>query len=379
VTSAKQVNTCDKVWKQYPWQESDQVSREDVAQAIQQAEETLERYLGYRLLPCWEISENADTPRAADRALIYRNSMSLNGYPLHVQTRWGHFISGGIEAKTFIDVPTVVYTDEDGDGYPETATITVATTVTDPSEIAVYFSGNNGEDQFEIRPLRSVSIANGTATIVAWRHQLVELALWEAMQPEQVDGDDDGNFVEDVDVYRHWHDPSQQVQLIWSPYAGACEDNGCDNSYQWGCLNAKDNRLGLVFYKPGSWNETTEQFDAAELAVCRNPDKLKLWYRSGYRDERRRYPNLQMDPVMERAITYYSLTLLDRPICGCNNLEKVVGKWTEDLALQMTTAETSSRYELSQKLLENPLGTTRGAVFAWEAISQRRVGRAVRY
>lgn len=379
VTAAKQAVTCDKVWKQHPWQENDQVSREDVAQAIQQAEKTLERYLGYRLLPCWEQDERIDTPQPGDRALFYRNSQNMRGYPLHVQTKWGHFISGGMEAKTLIDTPAVVYSDADLDGYPETATITFNTAVTEPSELAIYFSGNNGDDEFEIRPFRSITIAAGVATVKLWRHQLVNPELWEALEPEQVDGDDDGNFAAEVDVYRHYNDPSQQVQLVWSPNGANCEDACCENSYQWGCLNAKENRLGLVYYKPGSWNETTESFDSAELSVCRNPDRLRMWYYSGLRDGRRKYPCLQMEPSLERAVAYYSLTLLDRPICGCNNLEKVVNKWTDDLGLQTTTTESSTRYELSQRLIDNPLGTTRGAIFAWETVSRMQSGRAVRY
>lgn len=377
-TSAKQVATCSTVWKQYAWQENDQVSREDVAQAIQQAEETIEQYLGYRLLPCWEVDERVGTPRPADRTLFYSQSLDRMGFPLHVPTKWGHFISGGIEAKTLIDTPAVVYSDEDADGYPETATVTVNTDI-DPGEIAVYFSGNSADDQWQIRPIRNIAVAGDNMTITLWRHQLVEPALWDALEPGPVDGDDDTNFVDTVDVYRRWNDPSQQVQLVWSPRAGNCADGCCENGYQWGCLNARDNKLGLVYYQPGTWNAETESFDAAKLSICRNPDKLRLWYYSGYRDERRRYPNLQMDPSMERAVTFYSLTLLDRPICGCNNLEKVVGKWTEDLGLQMTTAESSSRYDLSQRLIDNPLGTTRGAIFAWEIVLQRQQGRAVRY
>jgi hypothetical protein len=218
--------------------------------------------------------------------------------------------------------------------------------------------------------------------IVLWRHQLVNPALWEALDPQAVDGDDDGNFVDTVDVYRKWNDPSQQVQLVWSPRPNLCDCGdttcqNCQNSIQWGCLNAKDNRLGLVHYQPGTWNTDTEQFDAAELAVCRNPDKLRIWYRSGLRDERKQYPVLQMEPSLERAVAFYALTLLDRPICGCNNIEKVVQKWSEELNLNLP--ETT--YQINDRWLDNPLGVTRAAVFAWQTINSagRLIGHSVRY
>ena len=377
------VNTCSKVWKQYAWQENDQVSREDVALAIQQAEETIERYLGYHLLPAWDADEKVGTPQPGDRSLLYTQSLNVRGFPLHVQTQWGHFISGGIQAKTLIEKDAaIVYTDVDGDGYDETATITSATTLTDPEEIAVYFPDQNGADEWEIRPFRSITFIGENVVIVLWRHQLVNPALWEALDPQAVDGDDDGNFVDTVDVYRKWNDPSQQVQLVWSPRPNLCDCGdttcqNCQNSIQWGCLNAKDNRLGLVHYQPGTWNTDTEQFDAAELAVCRNPDKLRLWYKSGLRDERKTYPNLQMEPTLERAVAFYALTLLDRPICGCNNLEKVVGKWTEELNLNLP--ETT--YQINDRWLDNPLGVTRAAVFAWQTINSpgRLIGHSVRY
>jgi hypothetical protein len=375
------VTTCSNVWLQSAWQGNDQVSREDVALAIQQSEETIERYLGYHLLPSWDSDEKVETPQPGDRSLLYRQSLNIRGFPLHVQTQWGHFISGGIEDKTLIEAgAAIVYSDEDGDGYDETATITSPTTLTDAEEIAVYFPGESGLDEWEIRPFKNITFVGGNVIIVLHRHQLVDPVLWDALDPQAVDGNADANFITEVDVYRKWNNPSQQVQLVWSPRTCNCGTSSCttcQNSYQWGCLNAKDNRLGLVHYQPGTWNVLTEGFDAAELAACRNPDKLRLWYKSGLRDERKTYPDLQMESTLERAVAFYALTLLDRPICGCNNIEKAVGKWTEELNLNLP--ETT--YQLNDRWLDNPLGVTRAAVFAWQTINSpgRLIGHSVRY
>ncbi len=383
-TAAKSVNTCDKVWKQYAWQENDQVSREDVALAIQTAESHIENHLGFRLLPSWEKEEEVKVPQPGDRTLFNVYALSPRGFPLHVPTNWKHFISGGMEKKVLIeDEVAVAYADDDADGYDETATVTVATTVTNPQEICLFHPGHDGADEYEVRPFRSISISGGTCTIKLWRHQLVYPSLLEALEPEAVDGEDDSLFSVDIDVYRRYNDPSQQVQLIWSPRPDVdeCADScmSCENSYQYGCLNAKDNRLGLVHFRPGTWNALTEKFDSAELSVCRSPDKLKMWYFSGYQDKRRPYPYLQMDPDLERAVAYYSITLLDRPICGCNNLEKVVQKWNEDLSLQISTTDSSSNFKMSDDLLNNPLGTQRGAIFAWNVVKRMGIGKAVRY
>ncbi len=54
-TSAKAVTTCDVVWKQFAWQENAQISREDVALGVLQAERMIEDYVGYHLVPSWEV------------------------------------------------------------------------------------------------------------------------------------------------------------------------------------------------------------------------------------------------------------------------------------------------------------------------------------
>lgn len=396
----KEVHTCDTVWKQYAWQENDQVGREDVAIAIRQAEETLEHHLGYRLVPSWEVDERARTSIPGAVELFNVNAIDARGFAQHVPARWGHFISGGIEAKTFICTAEVAapapappptcllaYSDGDNDGYAETATVTAPTTVIDVEEIALYFTATDtgdsaGDDAWEIRPFRSVSISGGVVTIKLWTHQLVLPNLWEAFDPTAVDGDDPTNFVTEVAIYRHWNDPQQQVQLIWSPRPSSCDCGDadcadCTFATQWGCLLAKDHRIGLVHFRPATWDADEAIFNSAGFSVSRSPDRVRLWYYAGLQDNRRRWPRLQMDSSLERAVAFYSVTLLDRKLCGCNNVEKAVQKWSEELNL----ATGEARYEISDKWLDNPLGMTRGAVFAWQLINQqgRGIGHAVRY
>jgi len=82
-----------------------------------------------------------------------------------------------------------------------------------------------------------------------------------------------------------------------------------------------------------------------------------------------------MDSLWERAVAYYSLSFLDRPLCGCNNLEKASQHWRDDLSLNIL----DKTYQLSPEILNNPLGMTRGAVFAWQQINAqgKRLGQAV--
>ncbi|KKN78144.1 hypothetical protein LCGC14_0353710 [marine sediment metagenome] len=391
-TSAKPPNLCSQVWKQYAWQENDQIGREDVAQAIAQAEEMFESEVKYKLLPDWQVDERAHLTKAGFPDVLSMNSLDARGFPHAIQTLFGHLVSGGIEAKTLIQAGVgVTYTDTDGDSYPETATIIVATTVIDPEQIAVYFPGENGRDEWEIKPLndpltrrRAITIAGGVATIIVARELLVDPDLWNALAPEAVDGNVDANFLSTVDIFQHFNDPQQAVTLMWSPRpnlcgcaSGSCPT--CAHSTQTGCLIINDHRIGSFHFRPATWNATTEEFDAASFAVGRNPDNARLWYYAGFRDMSNDAPNLEMERQLERTIAYLSLTLMRRPVCGCNNIQELFKQMNQDLALNISTSAGSESFQLSDRALLNPWGTKRGALLAWQLAQSgnRKIGQAV--
>lgn len=375
--AAQSYDTCGRVWKEHPWQHSDALSRDDVAQAIQQTEETFAELLGYRLLPTWEVADRIMVPIPGDMSLFNLNARSPRGYASSVRAKFGHFVEAGIEAKVLIKAAVaVVYTDADSDTYFETATISFATTVTDPQEIAVFYPGQSGADKWEIRPWRTCSISGGVCTMTFWRHQMVIASQIEALSPEAVNGSDAALFLTAVDVYRRYNDPSTQCTLIWKPQANDACGTCCDDTTQTGCLYARDHETGRLAFEPADWNATTEDFDAACLSVGRSPDQLLLYYRAGYRDMRRTYPLTQMDPEMERAIAYYSLSLLRRELCGCSNAEAIVKYWANDVGYKHQFGEGN---QLSPEDRDCPLGTTRGALYAWKLIRRRRITAPVDY
>lgn len=392
ITAVMPQTICGTPWKQYPWQEANQIGREDIAYAIADAEKIIGRYVGYSLLPDWVADERMPTVQPGIPGLLNLTGRNLTGFRNTVQLSQGQFISGGIEEWTLINgAAAIVYSDEDGDGFDETATITVNTTVTEPCEIALVFPGETASTAgvWEVRPLRSVTITAGVATIVAWRVQLPLPELWEALVPEAIDADVDANFLTTAGVWRHWNNPEQQVQFLWSPLpwgldaCGSCGDSDCVSctAYsQYGCLLGNNYRLGLVHFEPGTWDATNSNFTGAGYSVGRQPDRLRLWYQAGWQDNRQVCPTLQMDPTFERAVAYLALALLDREICSCSNLESLFNHYREDLALVASTPAESRSYNLGQsQMLNNPFGTTRGAVYAWNAINAqgRKIGRAV--
>jgi hypothetical protein len=399
LTAAMPQTICGNPTKQYAWQESNAVGREDLAFAIAEAERMLRDQIGYSLLPDWTVDERLPTVTPAIPSLINLTGRNLYGYRNTVQLSNGYYISGGIEAWDIIEAgATVVYTDADGDGYDETATVTVNIPAagndahtTDVEEIAVVFPGEDATSAplWEVRPLRSVSITAGVATIVFYRQQVPLPELWEALVPTAIDGDVDANFLDEVDVWRHWNNPEQQVQALWSPLngwdCGCLQDTctACTDASQYGCLLGNDYRLGIVHFQPSEWNATTASFGDRAYAVARQPDRLRLWYRSGFQDTRAKWPKLQMDGTWERAVAYLAITLLDRECCACDNVTALTGHWREDLSMNDSTQAGSRSFNLSGqgRLLENPFGTTRGAVYAWQraVAGERTIGRAVKF
>lgn len=63
-------NSGEDVWKQYPYQDAGKISREDLAEAIRDAENQIANYVGYNLLPDWVIDERHTTTRPAVRELF---------------------------------------------------------------------------------------------------------------------------------------------------------------------------------------------------------------------------------------------------------------------------------------------------------------------
>lgn len=375
------VTTCEQPLMQYDWQTADGVSRESIALAIADAEERISRWLGFKPLPTFEVDERHAFARPSNPTAFRWNLIQPNGMSEAVKLDFGHVVAGGIERRDAVETSAAVaYTDDDGDGYKETATIIINTTITDPNEIVVCLPGEGGAEEFEVRPI-TVAIANGAATVRMRREQLVIPSLYDQLTSTRaIDGANDANFLPVVDVYRSWHDPSQQVQFLWENGNSSCGCGGgdatCTSCYigaQFGCSSVRDYRLGLISGTPATWDATTSAYAYTHYWVTRSPDKARWWYRAGYRDQQRPRPMRDMARRFERAISIMAASVLERPFCGCKTVEAATQYWREDFAL--LTQDHSFR--VSSKLLDNPLGTTRGAVEAWRIIRAEALGDGI--
>ena len=355
--------SCDDLWYQFAYQSSGKLSLEDVAFVLRQAEDVTSTMLGYTPMSRWFEEEVKITPHYRTEIVSYVNSKHQ---PKSVRAQWGYIKEIGAKTSTYIDSPATAFSDSDGDGLDDTVTISFATTVTEEKELRVFYPDKDGREEWEIRPLTSVSIAAGTATITFPKYLIPLQTLVEAIpstgEPKiPIDGDDNANFLTEVDVYRVYSDPSQQVTFYYSPDIN-CSTTPCEETTDTGCLTIKDPLLGFLTYQRGDWDEDTETYVRKYFSY--EPIKAKIYYKAGWQDDRAEYPTRQMDQTLERLIVFYALSLLDIELCGCDNTRRIWEYQTKDLSL--VTREQS--YTRAWNDLSNPLGTTQAALNLWKYI-----------
>lgn len=377
-------SSCNDLWMQYSWQASDQVSREDLARAIYDAERDIANTLGYWPAPRWLSKEMHRYPQ------YYRPDMRGNGYNVQGQfksliPKYGKFIRAGRRAVSLVDdAVTVTYSDPDGDGFNELATVTAATSLTDACEIKVYFTSKAGAQEWEIRPAKTKTVSGGsfTATFDSW--QLINPDLWEALTTEV-----EGNraisltasvYVSTVDVYREYTDFTEpSAEFSWEPEpsrglvfpCSSCGGSGClacENTTQDGCLHVRDVERGIVVPTPATYDEDEASWQGASWTECREPDTVKIWYYAGELSERylRGETHEPLSDYLAHTIAMLATGRLERDICACNNAHVLARDWRKDLAF---SDETDS-YQISEDDLDNPFGTKKGEVMAWKRVSR---------
>jgi hypothetical protein len=365
-------NVCGDVWFQYSWQHSDRVGREDIGMAIQAAEQEIAREVGFNLLPDWTKEERLNFTAPAQPGVYNISGVNPRGMLNSVELRRGHVIAGGVKTKTLIQAGAVIVrTDADVDGYAETCTVVVATTVTDANEIRVFYPGKAGNDYWEIRPI-TVAISGGNATITFKAWQVSAANQMDAINADVLDAEAAGSYETTVDAYRVWNDPSTQVQFMWESNLGDCCGTcvACQFSTQAGCFHLREARLGLAVPSSAAWNSTDEAFDLAEWTACRAPDQVRFWYYSGWQNPGLDRPKVQMDPYWEYAVAYFAASKLDRPVCGCSNVQQFIEKWRRDSAF---SSQEEGGFTVTPELMANKLGTSMGAIYAYKQVHRNGV------
>lgn len=377
----------DLVWS-YPWMSHDAASRQDVKLAIESAENIMTRYLGFSPAPRY-VEQTYAWPQLADGGMRW-GPVGADWRWLTVQADEGYTQAAGIESLTLLGTPALVYSDPDGDGLSDTWTLTIATAITDASQIAVYFaaadrlnSAGVGDD-WRILPI-TITIAAGTATIRGRSWQVVKPILYEGFTSDALNPATMANFVTTLDVYQRTTNANgitildSQGVITWETHPShgwwCCCDNCAATSTAYSGspfdpaavaqavarVGIRDKRLGLLTPAEASYDSTTGIWSALDWTVCAQPDRVTLRYLAGF-------PlgaDGQMQEPFRTIVARLAAAELGRMICGCDYANRELYRWQYDVS---QTARGDELFGIAPEHLINPLGTRRGHIQAWRYI-----------
>lgn len=401
--------SCGQVYFQHDWQAPDRVSREAIAYAIDEAEREIGYVLGYPVAPTWVAQEVHPFQRQLwkRRTPVFMRhggdaDRDATGAPFSVKTTWAKVISGGRRAVDLVGTATtaaatLAYSDLDADGYAETATVTLtppaAMSIPYVSEIKAYYPGHSGAREWEIRPARTRTYTGILVTLTFWSWQLIPWVLLEAFPNNAsplgaIDLTLAASRLASVDVYQEYNDPLQpSAQFLWERWGGECGDSGCvcggvgcslcSLKTQDGCISIRDAEMGVVVPRPATYDTATAQWNNAAWSECRNPDQVKLWYYSGLMSDRA-LSGEQDDPLghqLAQAIAWLATARLDHAFCGCANVQTL----STELRTDLTRITGGESFSYPQNLLDNPFGTKKGEVMAWQRIRHLVENKVVGY
>lgn len=380
---------CNALVFQYAWQNVDAIGRHEIVEAIISAERLLHEHLGFAVAPQFESDELTFTYYFDPRG-TYLSSIDALGRWLSLQTKSQHIQTIGSQALTLIGEAAVTLSDADSDTLEETFTLSIATTVTDVNQIAVYFvaadrfDGSDVSERWRVQPV-SVSVAGGTATIKGKAWTIVRPVLYEGFNKDALDPDVAGNFASSLAVYRLAVDTTQQGEFIWETSPGDCE--GCNNPVT---LNESDPsgytleparyvvrnaELGFVAGETAELDTVANEYIATAWPVSYAPQKARVNYKAGISLESDGVRNGQMAERMKVIVARLAAAEMAKTICGCEVANRELSRWQFDLA--RTAGAGDEAYQIGFKDLENPFGTRRGHLYAWKQIEMMRNQRAV--
>lgn len=354
------IGDCQDIWPQFSWQGPTVIAREDLALAIRDAEEDIRHILGFPLAPTFIPAENVPYPHFYDRT-ISAPTRNIRGKRKRLYTKQSHVLSLGRRALTLIDANVGVdFDDVDGDGFNETARVTVTTPLTNPKEIKVYFTGHNGDSAWEIRPVTSITIGSGQAVIrfpvwlIFLKEAVDQAPSTDGFQP--IDIENDTNYELLVDVYREYVDTTNPVTFNFIDEG--CGDGTETPSTGTGSATLVDGHSGAIVPYPNQ-------------AYMTEPESVTLWYQAG--DVNEKYlDGSSLDPLSDywaQTITWLATARLKLPICACSPIQDLVNDLQRNV-LQVDRSRNTIFSIITPEMITNPFGTRVGEIRAWDRVSR---------
>lgn len=377
------MNHCSEFWTHWAYN-AETFSHEQLAFFIQQAENKIENFLGYYVAPKWSYSE----PH------MFPNKSCVDLSQVKFRTNWKNVITGGVPKLTLLGNAEIVYSDEDGDGFSETATINYSDIDPDlpfeyPNRFKLFFVGYDADEHYEITDINSYTFDKeaGTLQIVVDSWVLINplkyipkgFARKTAFNPCA-----DDIFVEGVEVYFEEVDTCKpNAEIVWSGDNVPCTDGGCVETVMPACIRWIDKCEGTFNIQPVTVDEDgcIENYISSYCSIDNYPDSIRINYLSGCYD-RQSYKKPQLvgyEPCQQlvMAIAILAITYFGIQTCECHCIEDQINFYNEDLA---TGGPGLMSYRYPNEMLFTIFGNAkRGSLEAYNILESVKSNKGLCY
>lgn len=321
---ANDVGQCENVFFQTAAQRNDHLSREDIAQALLDAEQTLaEKALTYAAPTFEAYPVSYPRPSRLDYTQLWSGS---TGRLKPVAYKYGNIITMGLPVDTLLQANVAITpADPYSDGFDTTFTATVAVAAgTLASELRVTFSAGDTPSDLQTEDMRiyplTITISGLVATIQGYMTQVILVENYRKRVPVALDATDAAIYATTIDVYRRTYDLNQSGTLYWDNMDG-CPEPPCTYSLSNACFYATDPPLGYVTPVPGSFDSVTDEYERVYSGHWRAPDRVSMNVTSGIP----RASNGQVAKPWQAMIAYLATAMLpQQKSCGCDQADTIL-------------------------------------------------------
>lgn len=395
-------DSCSALVREYQWQRSKQAGRYDIREALATAEQRLSELLNFDVGVRYR-SETLDPgylKRVSGPVIggSYNYGYGYGGYglswwrtaPALIQLSVGKLQKVATVSYTqLVASSSLTYSDTDNDGLNDTFTAVFADTTSDPSMVLVAFSaadqvvgsyttaGSQEPLDWQIRPVTVTRLNANQLQVVGPAWLLVKPIKYEGYyvgglnnaaigvdSSGAIDPSDSNNFVTGLTAWIKVYSNTNYVQYI-QRYAGTEYSTLVPATV----INAE---LGELQINLSGCTGIAPSFCGANFT-----EEIRVNYEAGQVPQNLNGA-LGFTTDWTQVVIRYAIAELQRPICACADMNQQLNFWQQDLALVgYGESNNQSLFRTTDDVLKCPLGTRRGAVDAWRAISRLALHTAV--
>ena len=356
---------CEKFWEQYDMPDN-HLSREQLALQIGIAEAKVRSLLGTFACPTWVSDEEHNVPTHYDKQQgigRYIEGMTFRTNAMLV-TQYGR------RESTLVQTSPLTYVDSDGDGFNEGAVLfaflPAGLSKCDLSRYKIYFVGHNGDQEYEVRPVRVSSYDSATGGtqwyIDSWL--LVDPSLYLARRiaaQKALNACDVANYVSSLEVRLESSNTClPQAEVLTKPQG--CVAN-CVLTSTPACVVPVDDCLGTFQVRLQNVDdEGCVTNTPACLPTCEVPVSIKVSYQAGCHS----CDVFDGCWLLREAVYKLAASALPIVFCDCGCFEPIIKKFQEETSLKAKSGSTWNFPSQPRRL--SPWGTTLGALEAFIAV-----------